>query len=55
MEATEKKRKQRPDKVYDGRNPHKCVSCGFRVRGDNHNEGPHHTMGKDGKCNNGSR
>ena len=26
-----------------------CSKCGFRVRGDNHYEGRHHKIGKDGK------
>lgn len=27
----------------------KCKKCGFKVRGENHNEGTHHKNGKKGK------
>ncbi len=44
-----KKRKPRPDKVYDGKNPNICDDCGFHVRGKNHGDGAHHAGGKSGK------
>ena len=27
-----------------------CSKCGFKIRGKNHEDGDHHTKGKDGKA-----
>lgn len=47
--AVVKKKKHRPDKVYDGKNPNICDDCGFHVRGKGHGDGVHHNGGKGGK------
>lgn len=33
----------------------KCPECGFRIRGKNHENGPHHKGGKNGKAKVGDR
>jgi len=30
--------------------PKYCADCGFKVRGENHENGQHHKSGKNGRC-----